>query len=200
MKIKKQLNNYLAKKSKISIALDIVFALLLISLVFPTTRMAVVSTIQRITLFAPSPEEAENRIEVSEDAFQWSFRTAEGESIALEDFRGEVVFLNMWATWCPPCVAEMPAIQKLYNQYGDQVEFLLVSNEKAEVVNAFMNKRDFDMPVYLNSHRPPEVFNASTIPTTYILTKEGAIAMEKEGAARWNSNKVKNLLDDLIAR
>ncbi|MDZ7778252.1 MAG: hypothetical protein U5L09_22855 [Bacteroidales bacterium] len=175
--------------------------MLLISLVFPTTRMAVVSTIQRITLFAPSPEEAENRIEVSEDAFQWSFRTVEGRSALLWKISGRSRLSeyvgHLVPSLCGGNACRTNTVSRAITANG---EVLLVSNEKAEVVNAFMNKRDFDMPVYLNSHRPPEVFNASTIPTTYILTKEGAIAMEKEGAARWNSNKVKNLLDGLIAR
>lgn len=198
MKIKERLNNYLKKKSKISIALDIIFVLLLIALAFPTTRMAVVSTIQRITLFAPSPEKEGNREAIDDSAYQWAFRTPEGDDVKLADFKGDVVFLNMWATWCPPCVAEMPAIQNLYDNYGDRVEFLLVSNEKPSVVSAFMEKKGYDMPVYINRYSPPEVFTATTIPTTFILSKQGTVAMEKEGAARWNSKKVRTLLDNLL--
>lgn len=198
MKIKERLNNYLKKKSKISIALDIIFILLLIALAFPTTRMSVVSTIQRITLFAPSPEKEGNREAIDSSAYQWTFRTLEGDDVDLAEFKGDVVFLNMWATWCPPCVAEMPAIQSLYDSYGDRVEFLLVTNEEPSVVNGFMERKGYDMPVYINRFSPPEVFKATTIPTTFILSKQGTIAMEKEGAARWNSKKVKTLLDNLL--
>ncbi len=199
MNLKEKLRNYYKKKSKFSIASDIVFVLLLIALAFPSSRMLVVSTVQRITLFAPSPEKESERETLSKDAYQWQFKTLDGQQVNLAALENEVVFLNFWATWCPPCVAEMPAIQKLYNDYGNKVAFLLVTSEDAKTVNRFMRKKELDMPIYLNQYQPPEAFSTSTIPTTYIISKNGEVVMEKEGAARWNSKKVQNILDDLVA-
>ena len=200
MNFKEKLQNYFKKKSKFSIASDIVFVLLLIALAFPSSRMLVVSTVQRITLFAPSAEKESERETLNKNAYQWQFKTLEGQQVNLASFQDDVVFLNFWATWCPPCVAEMPSIQKLYDDYKDEVAFLLVTNEDAKTVNRFMQKKGLDMPIYLNQYQPPEAFSTSTIPTTYILSKNGDIVMEKEGAARWNSNKVRNLLDDLVTK
>lgn len=198
MKLKQRLNNYLKKKSPFSIASDIIFILLIIALLFPTSRMAVVSTIKRITLFAPSAKAPENREALSEEVYQWPFEDQGGSTTTLSAMEGEVVFLNFWATWCPPCVAEMPSMQKLYDDYGDKVEFVLITNEKRKVVDAFMEKKGYDLPVYYNRSPVPEELSTGTIPTTYILSKDGKIVLEKVGAAKWNSSKVKNMLDDLI--
>ena len=199
MKLKETLRKKKKKKSKFSIASDIVFVLLLIALAFPSSRMLVVSTVQRITLFAPSAEKEDDRKTINDAAYQWQFKKLEGRQVNLGAFKNEVVFLNFWATWCPPCVAEMPSIQKLYDDYKGEVSFLLVTNEKAETVNRFMQKKGLNMPIYLNQYQPPEDFSTSTIPTTYIISKNGEIVMDKEGAARWNSKKVKKILDDLVA-
>lgn len=198
MKLKQSLNNYLKKKSPFSIASDIIFILLIIALLFPASRMAVVSTIKRITLFAPSAKAPENREALGGEAYQWPFVDQGGGTTALSAMKGDVVFLNFWATWCPPCVAEMPSMQKLYNDYGDKVEFVLMTNEKRETVDAFMEKKGYDLPVYYNRSPVPEKLSTGTIPTTYILSKDGRIVLEKVGAAKWNSNRVKDLLDDLI--
>jgi len=199
MNFKEKLRNYFKKKSKISIASDIVFVLLLIALAFPSSRMLVVSTVQRITLFAPSAEKESERETLNKNAYQWQFKTLDGQQINLASFQDKVIFLNFWATWCPPCVAEMPSIQKLYDDYKDKAAFLLVTNEDAQTVNRFMQKKGLDMPIYLNEYQPPEALSTSTIPTTYILSKNGDIVMEKEGAARWNSDKVRNLLNELVS-
>lgn len=200
MNLKEKLRNYFKKKSKFSIASDVVFVLLLIALAFPSSRMLVVSTVQRITLFAPSAEKEGERKTLNEASYQWQFKTLDGKEVNLASFQNEVIFLNFWATWCPPCVAEMPSIQKLYDDYEDKVAFLLVTNEEAQTVSRFMQKKGLDMPVYLNQYQLPDDLSTSTIPTTYILSKNGDIVMEKEGAARWNSSKVRNLLEELVEK
>lgn len=198
MTLKERFDNYRKKKSPFSIASDIIFILLLIALLFPSSRMAVVSTIKRITLFAPSAISPENREALSETVYLWPFENQNGERATLSAMEGEVVFLNFWATWCPPCVAEMPSMQKLYDAYGEKVTFVLMTNEKRKVVDAFMDKKSYDMPIYYNRTPVPEELRTGSIPTTYIISKEGEIVLEKKGAAKWHSSKVKNMLDDLI--
>lgn len=198
MTIKDRIKTYLKKKSPFSIASDVIFILLLIALAFPTTRMAVVSTIQRIALFSPSAKSPESRTTISANAYQWEMTGPSRKQVQLADYKGKVILLNFWATWCPPCVAEMPSIQNLYEDYGDKVVFLLVSNEKPEVINSFKKKKGYTMPVYHSRMASPEEFKTTTIPTTFILSKEGEIVLEKTGAARWSSKKVRSLLDELI--
>ena len=66
----------------------------------------------------------------------------------MADYEGKVVFLNFWASWCLPCVAELPSINKLYNQFKDEdVGFILISNENEEVLRKYSEKKNYDVPV-----------------------------------------------------
>lgn len=195
--IKKFWGKYSRKKRWWTITLDFVFAALLISMLFPATRKPLSAFLIRQTLFSPS--ETENIVYLSVD--EWSMRlnsNADGKDIILGDFKGKPVFLNFWATWCPPCIAEMPSIKELYNEYKDDVAFVLVSNESTEVVNSFFEKHDYSFPVYSLSGDVPAIFETSTIPATYLIGTKGRLLISKTGAAKWDSGKMKSLLDKHI--
>ncbi len=195
--LKKFWEKYSRKKRWWTIALDFVFAVLLIAMLFPATRKPLSAFLIRQTLFSPS--ETEKIVYLSDD--DWSMRLESKtvqESIALGDFQGKAVFLNYWATWCPPCIAEMPSIQKLYDEYKDDVAFVLVSNESVEVVKDFFGKHEYSFPVYSLKSGVPAIFETSTIPSTYLIGPNGRLLISKTGAAKWNSGKMKALLDDLI--
>lgn len=197
MMLKKFWEKYSRKKRWWTIALDFVFAALLIAMLFPATRKPLSAFLIRQTLF--SPTEKENIVYLSDDEWSMSLNSeTEGENIVLGDLKGQPVFLNFWATWCPPCIAEMPSIQDLYDEYKDDVAFVLVSNESTEVVNKFFEKHDYSFPVYSLQSEVPAVFKTSTIPSTYLIGPNGRLLISKTGAARWNSGKMKSLLDDLI--
>lgn len=112
-----------------------------------------------------------------------------GNRSMLSDFRGKVIFLNFWATWCPPCIAEMPGIQDLYEQIGHQnIAFILLSMDKnPATVKKFIFKKGYDLPVYMPSGKIPEVFNSPTIPTTYVVSPEGKIISKHTGMAKYNT-------------
>ena len=90
-------------------------------------------------------------------------------------------------------------LQNLYNDYGDKVAFMLVAQDKTEKVAAFIEKKGYDLPVYYSMTEPPNVLTSKSIPTTYVINKEGKIIVAETGAADWNSEKIRNLLDELIA-
>lgn len=120
----------------------------------------------------------------------------------LIDFKksGEVVFINFWGSWCPPCVAEMPTIQKLYEAKGQKVKFVLVAiQDKPKAFNPFLQKNNYTMPVYepnspISNNMLPKVF-----PTTYILNKKGEIVLKETKTRDWNDKEINALLDKLIA-
>jgi len=92
----------------------------------------------------------------------------------------------------------MPGMQDLYNQYGDRVTFLFVAHDEPERVRDFIEKNGYTFPVYFEMNSAPEELGSNSLPTTYVIDSKGRIAVEKVGAADWNSKKVRNLLDDLL--
>ncbi|MFW5754570.1 MAG: TlpA family protein disulfide reductase, partial [Marinilabiliaceae bacterium] len=188
---------YRRKKRWWTIALDFIFIVLVVAMLFPGTRKPLSAFLLRQTLFSPSDHDKVVFLSDSE----WNMRISEltnGEHVTLEKFQGRPVFLNFWATWCPPCIAEMPSIQELYDDYKDEVAFVLVSNESQEVIDAFMERHDYTLPVYSLAGSVPSVFETSTIPSTYFIAPSGRLLISKTGAARWNSPKVRDMIDDLL--
>jgi len=131
-------------------------------------------------------------------SFNWKLVNNEGDIVNLESMDGKVIVVNFWATWCPPCIAEMPSFQKLYDAYKDDVVFLFVANDKENKVAAFLNKNDYTIPVYFEASNRPVEMQSNSLPTTYIINRKREIVVDKTGALDWNSKKVKNLLDELI--
>ncbi len=195
--LRKFWEKYSRKKRWWTIVLDFVFAALVVAMLFPATRKPLSAFLIRQTLFSPS--EQDKVVYLSEADWGMTFESkVEKEIITLAEFKGKPVFLNFWATWCPPCIAEMPSIQGLYDQYKGDVAFILVSNEPLDVVQAFFEKHRYSFPIYSLQSGVPAIFETSTIPSTYLIGPGGRLLISKTGAAKWNSGKMKSLLDDLI--
>ena len=137
---------------------------------------------------------------LSDNDYLWKISNLQGEDFNLGDFKGKVIFLNFWATWCPPCRAEMPGIQDLYNDYKDKVSFILVSNETPGKIIPFLNSKSFNLPVYTPLYQTPQIFESNSIPTTFIISKDGKIVLKDTGAKKWDGQKARILLDKLIAQ
>ena len=132
--------------------------------------------------------------------FDWSLRTLAGEDLTLEEMRGRVLFINMWATWCRPCVLELGGIQALSESLeGSGVTFLLVSPEDPEHVARFLEIHDLDVPAYVEAQEMPPAFGLRALPTTYVVDREGRIVLRHRGAAEWNREEVRDFLLALSA-
>jgi thiol-disulfide isomerase/thioredoxin len=132
------------------------------------------------------------------DEYNWTLKASDGKIINLKEYEGNVIFINFWATWCGPCVEEMPDLQKLYTAYNDKVAFLFIARDKQNRVAAFITKKGYDIPVYFESGLTPKLFYHTSIPATYIISKNGVIEMAKTGSHNWNSNSIRELLDTLL--
>ncbi len=197
-KIKHYFQNYFKKRKPFAIATDFLFWGIVLLLVIPTTRVPVSSFFIRLTSFAPSSLSADKQYVLSDNTQKWELTDMSGKTVLFSDLMGKPVFVNMWATWCPPCRAELPGIQELYEQYKGKVHFLLLSDEPPDKVKAFAKKYHYEnMPFYRYSYVPHD-FSTRSIPSTFIISKQGKVVLTKKGAARWNSDKVKKLLDNLI--
>ena len=118
------------------------------------------------------------------------FSDTSGRVTSLNEFEGEVVFMNIWATWCPPCIAEMPSIEALYNNLKDHenIKFVLVSvDEDFNRAIEFMERRNFDLPIYHFRTKVPGTYESTVIPTTYVISKDGRLALEKRGLAKYDT-------------
>mgnify|MGYP005725274933 CR=1 FL=1 len=123
-------------------------------------------------------------------------RTLSGESANLEDFRGKTVFLNFWATWCPPCLAELPAIQGLFEMMqSENVSIVTVATDQSlSQVKDFLNDRPYTFPVYRLAGSVPKAFLNNTIPATFVIDAEGRIVYRKLGMADYSSEQFKDFL------
>jgi thiol-disulfide isomerase/thioredoxin len=134
--------------------------------------------------------------------YQWDLIDLEGNRISFEEFKGKVVFLNLFATWCPPCIAEMPGIIDLYEDTSSEsVAFIILSRDDSiEKVKQFMAKKEYTIPVYMSAGPVPTEFQSSVLPTTYILSKDGKIVSKQRGMADYNNERVRNFLRDLASK
>lgn len=176
---------------------NILFVVFLALLIFPQTRMPIQVFAQRIFSFSPS-ETSEDKRETLRD-YKWPLQTLDSGEINFSRSRGKVAIINFWATWCPPCVAEMPSFQKLYNDYGTNVDFYFVTSEEPERVQRFLTKHNYTFPVYLQQFEAPDQLQSTVLPTTYVISKNGKIAIKETGVADWNSKKTRNLVDRLLS-
>jgi len=177
---------------------NILLLLLIVVVLFTPLGTQIKVQVNRLLAFAPSVVSEEERTKVM--AYDWNLQTLEGEGYNFTETQGKVVLLNFWATWCPPCIAEMPSMQELYNDYGDQVVFVFVSQEPKEKIEAFLDKHSYNFPVYQATSNPPAIFGHKTIPQTYLVDKTGAIVIDKNGAADWNSESVRQTITDLLKK
>ena len=124
-----------------------------------------------------------------------------GRPISLAQFRGKVVFLNFWATWCPPCREEMPAMEKLYQTFKDKGLVVLAVNfqEGPEPVGSFFRVHGLSYPVILDSKGNVALsYGARGLPATYLIGREGQIVARAFGPRNWAGQDARRLIALLL--
>jgi thiol-disulfide isomerase/thioredoxin len=128
----------------------------------------------------------------------WSVTSLDGKEVSAGDLRGKVLFINRWATWCPPCMAEMPSIQALYTSLvGANVAFLLISEEKPSKVQQMATKEGWTMPIYLATEGFPPVLETQGIPATFIADRKGRVVYRMVGGKDWNTDDARGFLQKI---
>ncbi|MCI5139804.1 MAG: TlpA family protein disulfide reductase [Candidatus Electrothrix sp. AR1] len=125
----------------------------------------------------------------------------EGRTWTLSELKGQVVFLNFWATWCPPCISEMPAMQNLYNTLPqDQFKMLAVLySDEAGNAKEFAKKLDITLPILVDEGNQVGMnYGLTGVPETFILDKEGIIREKVKGPAEWDSAESIHMLRGYI--
>ncbi len=131
----------------------------------------------------------------------FSLLDEKGAVVSTADLKGKVVFINFWATWCPPCIAEMPSLNDLYSQFRDEenIVFLFINEDedRGKAVD-FLAKNGYNMPIVTRAGNIPSEIYSGTLPTTVVLNKEGSIIFKEEGLAKYNSTSFINQLKALL--
>ncbi len=189
------------EKSLLSKISDLVFIILLVALIFPQGRMAIGGFVNKIKAKIDNPDMLDNGIQLTNYDFNWKLKNANNETVNLEQSKGKVIFINLWATWCPPCVGEMPEIESLYQKYKDNenVEFYLISNENIDKIENFRTKKSYTFPVYQSLQNTPDAFSSKSIPTTFVISKDKKIVIRKTGASNWGGKKMIEIIEKLIS-
>ena len=122
-------------------------------------------------------------IESGQLAPAFTLKNLAGMEVNLEDFKGKKVMLNFWATWCPPCKAEMPAMEQFYKQYSDELEILAVNLDPQNNVAGFVKDYGLSFPVLLDQNGATQhTYSILSIPTTFIIDEEGIIRKKHIGS------------------
>ncbi len=188
-----------------SLLKPVAFALLLIVLLQATGLMSSVSYLSQWAILQTGLNDATDETDPTEEDFDYQFtiKDLEGNKIAFDQFKGKVIFFNMWATWCGPCRAEMPGIQKLYEKVDkEKIIFVMLSidkdNDKPKIVD-YLKKRDFTFNAYQPSGYLPNQLRVPSIPTTFIISREGKIVKKEVGGIRYDTSKFQKFLEELSA-
>ena len=125
-----------------------------------------------------------------------------GQQVSLSQYRGKIVVLNFWATWCPPCREEMPSMEALYQKYKDQGLVMLAVNvdENGEsAVKKFLMKTPYSFPILLDSENVAQnIYGVFRFPESFIIDREGVIVEKIIGGRNWLSAGASKMLDFLL--
>lgn len=175
---------------------NIIIGVIILAMIIPGTRKPLQIFISKTLAFSPSVTSEEDRATIAN--YNWVLEKNNRDHTQFKDYEGKVVLVNFWATWCPPCIAEMPSFQELYADYGDKIDFLFVSSEDHETVKGFLDRKNYTLPAFRPLSEAPEPLNGKTLPTTFLIDKNGNIVIKKIGAADWNSESVRSTIDELL--
>lgn len=132
----------------------------------------------------------------------YNFQLVDSEGVELDvrELEGKTIFINMWATWCAPCVAEMPSINSLYNKIENKenIVFLMISYDKEmRTARSWVKRKGFDFPVYQLTSPLPDMYETGVVPTTFVISPKGKIVLSKTGMANYDTKRFKKFLETL---
>ncbi len=185
---------------------NIIFLILFLVVMFvPSVKATLIQGLMQVGIMKPNVDQ-ELVIGHSNDSLRNDLPAVELTApdyfqVYLPQQKGKVVFINFWATWCPPCLAEMPSLNKLYNQFKDRKDlvFLFVdADANFDKSTAYLNKKQYNLPVYkANQNFPSQLYDGS-LPTTLVFNKSGKLVYKGIGAANYADKKFVQFMHKLL--
>lgn len=175
-------------------------ALLLLIIFNPDAKSYVIRGLMLAGFFQPDPTEYTKHHEEVTNIPDIQFKDAAGNTTSLSALKSKVIFINYWATWCPPCIAEMPKVNELYKKFKNdpKVSFLLVDvDNDLPKTKAFILKNGYDLPLYTQMSNVPDTLLDGTIPTTLVFNKDGKLIYKHSGAADYSSKEFEEFIRNL---
>ena len=142
------------------------------------------------------PPEFDKKSPVAE--YDWGIVNLKGEETSFSSFKNDVIFLNLWATWCPPCVFEMTTTQRLFEQVGNDIRIVCVSQEDPGMVKKFADAKKYGFPIYTLEGELPQAYKSDGIPASFITNRKGEIVFSEVGSANRGHETVLDYLKSLL--
>lgn len=175
---------------------SLVILIIIIAMIIPISTAAAATLTQDLAeLGFSTPRERLPSID-------FTLQTTDQQTRSLSDYRGKVVFLNFWATWCGPCRAEMPSMQLLYEELQDEGFEIVAVNlgERPAPVNTFINEYGLTFPVLLDQRQTVGTqYGARSIPTTFLIDRNGDILGMAVGSREWDTPEYIELFRKVLA-
>lgn len=137
------------------------------------------------------------------EATDFTLKNLDNKRVSLKNYRGKVVMLNFWATWCTPCRLEMPSMEKLHRQFKDKgfVVLAVAAGEKAEGVTAFVKENNITFSALLDTDQAvTEEYKVWALPTTYFINAEGKIIGKVNGSRDWNAKEATQYISSILQK
>ncbi|WP_270089701.1 TlpA family protein disulfide reductase [Sphingobacterium sp. SYP-B4668] len=186
-------------------SLTLLFAIFVFLLVSPDAKAWLMRQIISTGLLNSKIEEknvekpADENIATITESF--SVKDESGQLINVSELKGKVVFINFWASWCPPCRAEFPSIQKFYEKYegNDDLVFLTINlDDEPQAGKLYLKKEKFTIPFLIPNGNIPNEYFSGSLPTTVVLDKTGKIRMHHAGMADYSKDSFYEEINQLL--
>jgi thiol-disulfide isomerase/thioredoxin len=167
--------------------------------------MSGISSVTQSAILKTGLMDASPDVTIPKKGFDYDFTLldANQKPVDMTAYKGKTIFLNLWATWCGPCRAEMPSIQSLYGKVDhSRIEFVMLSldqQDRFKKVPAYITKQGFTFPVFYPQGELPDLLQVRTIPSTFVINPKGEVVYAEAGTANYDTEKFKKFLDEQSA-
>ena len=187
MNIKNWFKKY-KKRKKSAIISDIILVALIIVMLIPSWRREVGAIMVRVIMTSPDVEETIQQ-PLPQSALTLAFASSAGQTFQLGNMLDKPVLLTYWATWCHHCVAELPALVEFQEKAGNDLHLIVLVNEDLDKVQAFLDQKGVDLPVYRQKSAAHEMLYSKKIPASFLIDRDGNLRLKETGATKWNSGE-----------